>query len=181
MEHFMRAAVHEAGHALSAWFSPFVRSLDRISLIEPSGAITGYSVSRAEVVSPSRTFRWTRAAIALGGIAGELAALGVAKTKGAEPDLLAARADAEALAADAGMDHCPWQETGTSSLDIGLMFATPPSPDARSILNVCHLRNKRIIAENRMLFEAVVAELLVRRSLEPVDIERIFGKRLVIF
>jgi hypothetical protein len=167
-----RAAAHESGHALVAWSSIHVSKVTGARLRGSGDGTVHYDI-RSDTYLHS--VAWDATAIGLAGLAGEIAAFGTVRSGDAEDDLVKARADVERIVA--GGWARPWAAVPGVGLDIGAMFASPPSPAVSTVLRECYLRARAVILQRPDLFTLLQRELLERGEIDAVGIERLLGPR----
>jgi ATP-dependent Zn protease len=171
-----RTAAHEAGHAILAWISPSVVRIKQVTIDAEDGGVVSFD--RTEIRNELHV--WDSMAIGLAGIAGEGIAFGCVKASGCGSDLRRARSWAEELSAEGdAMASFPWKEAdaAASTLDIGAMFAEPPSPAVAAVLNKAYRRSKAIVGLRRDKFDALRRLLLERRTLTSDEVESVLGPR----
>lgn len=170
-----RAAVHEAGHAVVAWRSPYVVSIQMIT-IDNAGVGCGqvqYTLSHAGGGSPQGN--WDRVAISLAGMAGELVEFGKLKSGGSKQDLLNARAAAYALINNY-KDPIWKKEVADTDIDMGRSFRRV-DPRVRKILNLGFARAKYICEQEKVRIAHIVTLASQNGPLGAKDIREVFGKR----
>jgi cell division protease FtsH len=184
-----RVAVHEAGHAVVAHYSPHAEGLDRVSII-PRGMALGVtqqtpSGERHLMTQPQIE---SRLRVLMGGYAAERTILGDIST-GAGNDLKEATALAQKMVAHFGMskaigpvyhDHQAEHpflgqrlatETGTSDATVHAIES-----ETRKILAAASEEAAEIITENRARYDRLVEALLDRESLEKDELFEILGE-----
>lgn len=178
----LRTAVHEAGHAICAWFNPYVTSIEHITLENEAG--NGHVLYSMSGKRHKNDALWSHIVVALGGIGAEATEFGKFRSKGATGDLLRARDLAAMLVArergpTPGALFCPWDiELDEDAFDLSQMFLSvdEDSADAR-VLNLCYARSKQLIARDPQRFHQLIEALLEKGELQPDDIGQIFGRR----
>ena len=183
----LRTAVHEAGHAICAWFNPYVTRIEHITLKNQAG--NGHML--CFIVSDEQHNNdalWAHAAVALGGIAAEAGEFGTFHSRMANGDLLRARDLAVMLVARAmgptpGALLCPWDiELEEDAFDLSQMFRSIDEDSAEArVLNLCYLRAKQLIAHDSRRLYQITEALLDKGELQASDIAKIFGRRLFHF
>lgn len=178
-----RAAVHEAGHAVCAWFNPYVVRIDYITLDDGSTG-TGRVHQTISSKRHRADARWALIATDLGGIAAEVLEFGVVRSGPARGDLIRARDLAVQLVAEAKDPNAttgssPWDHVlPDEPFDVSRMLRSIESDsDEARILNICYVRAKHLIESNPTLMERTVKALLQEGRLERDQIDRIFGRR----
>lgn len=169
----MRSAAHEAGHAVVAWASPYVRQIERV-WIDSNGGRVAYTASRASTVAAS----WYALTIALGGIAGEAIVVRSFRSYDARKDLSEAIDLARKIAAS-GPHSTPWDgdEPPADGFDVGRVY-TNLDARTRRVLNLAYARAKGVIRRDKARFDTITLCLLESRTLEAKALTGIFGLRL---
>jgi len=174
-----RTAVHEAGHAVCAWVSPHTTSINSIT-INGGGPYNGGQMLYTLTDNGSPTVAWHTLTVHLGGIAAELLEFGKVVSKPAKKDLTEA-AEAARMIVGHGMPNPPWSEPvvlPAKYFDVSEMFRSIDSDtNVAAVLNLSLARAKHVLTEDRERMLRVADELVVRRTLDPVDIRRLFGRR----
>ena len=183
-----RVAVHEAGHAIVAAFSPGAEPLHRVSII-PRGMALGITqqspgadrhlMAQAELESRLR--------VLMGGHAAERLVLGSIST-GAENDLKEATRLASRMVANFGMSERlgpVYYDHDAEHPFLGMRVATEggTSPattnaieeEARRILHVALDEAGELLARHRALLDQLYGALLERESLERDELAALLG------
>lgn len=169
-----RVAAHEAGHALLAWYSMHVTSVDYTD-IRPGKSKTAYSL---RMIEKSSQMNWDRLVILMGGLAGEAIAFGTIRSGTCHNDLIEARDTAAHIAENFGTLF-PWKDDPSSSkLDISRMFTDGITPFMAEILNIAFRKAKQKLTCNRAPFDRLREELAGTRRLAGRDFTRILGPRI---
>lgn len=167
---------HEAGHALIAWYSPFVIAVQSVS-IESDGELGGQALYTI-IDSETAAGLYDNIAIKLGGLAGSL--LLSKKIRGGPftQDLLTARTFAEALAMHHEAFKLKHLGPGVKlRFDVASMFRTPPSLRARAFMNDALEESRHRLAIHKEPFARLVLELQQRKTLMTEDLLRLLGPR----
>lgn len=185
-----RVAVHEAGHAVLAWASPYVTEVGFIALemktLWPDqvilAGVTAYSVSPTVAADPRHL--WNQIVIGLGGMAAEAFMLRSIKSRGCTVDLMGAKGYAEIIRGRRGaaaMDWLPWDDDGEDAgrglPDIADMFVEPIDPTVRDILNACCRRAKLGVAAQPQRLAALMNALMADDRLNNDQLWRLLGPR----
>jgi ATP-dependent Zn protease len=166
-----RTIVHEAGHALVAWYSPSVISVDRMWLND-SGGKTAF---RSILVTPAH--HWEKVAVGLAGMAAEVLCFGSVHGLSSRGDLLDARAVAVDFCRN-GRPRLPWQQEPTvRGLDFERIFDAAPSVDVVWLMNESFKRSTYLIRENKAGHDRLVNALRRDRDLSAKQIASLFGPR----
>jgi cell division protease FtsH len=164
-------AWHEAGHVVSAMTTPGAPPPVAVSILPrgQAGGVTWMSGDDDQYLS--RSAAHAQLTVLLGGRAAEELLHGDDFTSGASNDLERATHLAVAMITRYGMT------------DLGLVVRTPDLPTgaedsaitvkAESLLSDARAAASQAIADNRGLFDAVVAELLDRETLDETDLAAI--------
>jgi len=172
--HYDRTAAHEAGHALLAWHSRYVVSVQEAHMTPFCGK-TIYAMlqcpNQAEML-------WDHVTIGLAGIAAEVIAFRNVRSGTCVSDLRDARDRAEELIQRCRRPNPPWPDDAPpSSIDIGLMFSPPPDYEIRLILNVSYRRARSVIMRRAAEFDRLRSELRQRSILDTAALNDILGPR----
>jgi cell division protease FtsH len=171
-----RTAYHEAGHALLGMLQPGADPVRKVSII-PRGRALGVTLSTPESDRYGYDANYLRGRIvgALGGMAAEQEVFDIVTT-GAESDLEMVTRIARSMVGRWGMS----ERIGTLSvlpaegdprlagISEGLLDAV--DEEVRRITDECYGEARRLIRENRGRLDAIVAQLLVRESLDEPEI-----------
>lgn len=171
-----QAVIHESGHTLAAWLSPYVTGIAWVSISLRHDSRTCYEWIRPDPYVPS--WGWDMSSIRLAGLAAEFAALDVARSGTSSGDLSGARdALIEALRLG-GLSGCPWSDPAAKVqlLDIGQMFRIPPESDLRLAMNLSFAHAYRLIVEHRPQFDRLCQELRENRHLLSEDVAYVLGE-----
>jgi cell division protease FtsH len=171
-----RTAYHEAGHALIGMLQPGADPVRKVSII-PRGRALGVTLSTPESDRYGYDEKYLRGRIigALGGMAAEQEVFNIVTT-GAENDLEMVTRIARSMVGRWGMS----QRIGTLSIlpaegdprmagiSDGLLDAV--DEEVRRITDECYAEARRLLRENRDKLDAIVAQLLVRESMDEPEI-----------
>jgi cell division protease FtsH len=171
-----RTAYHEAGHALLGMLQPGADPVRKVSII-PRGRALGVTLSTPESDRYGYDVNYLRGRIigALGGMAAEQEVFNIVTT-GAESDLETVTRIARSMVGRWGMS----ERIGTLSvlpaegdprmagISDGLLDAV--DEEVRRITDECYAEARRLLRENRDKLDAIVAQLLVRESLNEPEV-----------
>jgi cell division protease FtsH len=171
-----RTAYHEAGHALLGMLQPGADPVRKVSII-PRGRALGVTLSTPESDRYGYDANYLRGRIigALGGMAAEQEVFNIVTT-GAENDLEMVTRIARSMVGRWGMS----ERIGTLSvlpaegdprmagISDGLLDAV--DEEVRRITDECYAEARRLLRDNRDKLDAIVAQLLVRESLDEPEI-----------
>jgi cell division protease FtsH len=180
-----RVAVHEAGHALVAYYIPGADPPDRITIV-PHGRALGVTQFAApdDRVNLSAAYLKGRLATALGGRAAELVML-KDPSSGAENDLQAATAWARNMVERWGMGD----EVGPISLardgeafwpgqtHTGPTLAALADQAVQRLLRDADRTASQILSEHRTALEKVADALVERETIDRSELERLAGAK----
>jgi cell division protease FtsH len=184
-----RVAVHEAGHALTAWVTPEAEPTRRVSIL-PRGMALGathqapaedrHLHTRAELVA--------RLVVLLGGYASERAVLGDIST-GAAHDLREATRIASQMVSHYGMSEelgAVYYEHQEEQVFLGQRVASDGGTsdatvhaietEVRALLRQVLARTAAVIDAERGKLDILVGALLERETLEREDLEALLGR-----
>lgn len=169
-----RVAVHEAGHALLAWMSPYVTLIHRVSL---DLGVTIFSTRPR----PTAECVFDTIVIHLAGLAGEEAVFGGFNESPSSADLLGALHHAKALPRFPGWVECVSRARERYSQHCGSnlasIYPTRLSLDTRIILNVAHGAALGQVQEFRAAHDRLTQALIQKRNLDPGDMAMLMGPR----
>ncbi len=180
-----RVAVHEAGHALVAYYTPGADPPDRITIV-PHARALGVTQFAApdDRVNLSAGYLEGRLAVALGGRAAELVLLKEPSSR-AENDLLAATAWARNMVERWGMGD----ELGPISLARDGEAFWPGQPHAgpalaaladqavQRLLKDADRTASQILGDHRTVLEQVADVLVERETIDRGELERLAGAK----
>jgi len=182
-----RTAYHEAGHALLGLLIPGSDPVHRVSIV-PRGMALGatYQLPVDDRTSYSEDYLLARITSALGGRAAEQLVYGVVTT-GAENDLQQVTEIARMMVVRWGMS----EKLGPISFGAPHDLAVPPGfqqpqpfseataelidAEVHRIVETCHQKADRLLAENRDKLEGLARALLEEESLDENEILEITG------
>jgi len=183
-----RVAVHEAGHAVVAQFSPGAEPLHRVSIL-PRGIALGVT---QQTPVPDRHLMTqpqieSRLSAPMGGYAAERLALGDVST-GAENDLKEATEVASKMVAHYGMSEAigpAYYEHQAEHPFLGQHLATDGAvsdattqtieTETRAFLAKAHQGALQLIQGHRADFDRLVAALLEHETIERAGLRELFG------
>jgi len=171
------SAYHESGHAIIAWFSPFVSNVELVS-IECGGVLGGQMLCTiVNTETPAQLY--DNLVFTLGGLAGSL--LHNKKVRGGHftNDLIEARTLAENLATHHASQQLKRLRSGTNlRFDVAAMFREEPSLRARAFMNDALEEARARLTKHQDPFARLVLELMKCKTLKTDDLIRILGPRL---
>jgi len=166
----VRAAIHEAGHAVVASRCTIVTELTKIEINGGVGKVRYIALK-------SKDKPFCDSVIALAGIACECGTYGKFQTQAAAQDLV----DAREAVARILEEHLPTPEWLSRSYEEKLpfadMFVPPLSGQEEALFHSAYAVAKRVLAENQAAHARLVGALLCTRSLEGKVLEEWFGHR----
>ena len=175
----VRAAVHELGHLLAAWFCPLVVRILDVSISDDGDGRCSY-VRRDGKTSSEL---WTHAVISLAGPAAEIIFYGRGRSRHSEQDWMGALQSAQALV-KLGSLIPPWPEasmlawTTSKSFNVRAVYAGELDEEALSIVQASYEMAKYIVRTYQKELAMLVSPLLTTRRLVHRDLERVLGSRV---
>jgi len=182
-------AIHEAGHAIVAWYIPEADPVHKVTVI-PRGRALGvtWQLPERDHMNHSRVQLEAKIAVSMGGLLAEDIVLGQTTT-GAVSDIQHATELARAMVCDYGMSSLGPVHFGENQdqvflgRDIGAKRATSEET-ARAIDSEIHRfiieskeRAKAVILEHRTDMDLLTEALLEWESLDTADIRELFESR----
>lgn len=169
------AAVHEAGHAVVAWFHPDWPGVKEVKLT-PRSLVTAGLMESLESSSqiPQRPYLIAQICVALGGRAAETIIMGCSST-GAQGDLEKVRTIAMRMVRDLAMHPNLAKRAFGRQAD--------PQTEARlneaadEIVTECWERSLALLRERRDLLEQLAQQLKLRHCLTGKELEAILDPR----
>jgi ATP-dependent Zn protease len=171
-----KAAVHEAGHAVTAWCCTIIISVDE-ARIDADGGLVRWMMRDYN----SSDVRWCNLVISMAGAAAEIAVFGKVRTGESKKDLLAARSKAEELVGK-GDDTSPWRKrcVVAESLPFAQIYVPAITSEEELILRNAYIEAKTIVRAHGERFYQIVSALLAKGTLKEHDLEKILRKRTFI-
>ncbi|RNE99369.1 metallo-peptidase, Clan MA(E), Family M41 [Trypanosoma conorhini] len=180
-----RTAIHEVGHAITAWMLPSVKRVLKISVV-PRGNAMGYTQRAGSEHHEYQTNATLLAdmVVMLGGRAAEETLLGN-PSAGAMDDLQRATDLALKQMMVFGMDanagllsyHPESTQAGRIFVSFSNKAQSIAEEEAKKLVAHAHQIAMGIIKANEAKIEAVVAELIEKKELLTADLERLWGQR----
>ena len=179
-------AIHEAGHAVVAWFTPGADPVHKVTVI-PRGRALGvtWQLPEKDHMNLSRVQLEARIGVAMGGLLAEDIFLGQATT-GAVSDIQHATEIARGMVCEYGMSalgpihFAENQEQVFLGRDLGSRRATSEET-ARAIDAEIHRfvidnkeRARQVILDHRREMDLLVEALLSHESLDTADLRELF-------
>jgi cell division protease FtsH len=171
-----RTAYHEAGHALLGMIQPGADPVRKVSIV-PRGRALGVTLSTPETDRYGFDKNYLRGRIigALGGMAAEEEVFKVVTT-GSESDLETVSRIARSMVGRWGMSEkigrlsvLPAEgDPRMAGVSDALLDAV--DEEVRRITDECYAEARRLLRENRAKLDAIVAQLLVRESLDEPEV-----------
>ena len=169
---------HECGHAVLAWLSTAVFSVEGISF-RSRGHVDATAYFSVNQSHPD--YLTESAVISLGGLAGEALVWRKVRSYSFGGDLPIALEALKTFLKASNVDALRrrWEgRLAESSLDVAAMLRRRPPPDVAAALNLCYRRAKWLLTENRAGFDRLVALAMEKGDLSRDDIASQFGPRL---
>jgi ATP-dependent Zn protease len=167
-----RAAVHEAGHTVTAWCCTLVPEIGDVTIEAEDGGATRMWLYSQD----SHESRWCDMVIYLAGMAAEIAAFGKVKTRGCGPDIERALSQAKKIA-ESGNVTPPWKSPSRKkSLEFDKMIHSL-DPQHAKVLSEGYRMAYSILEAHGNRFYKVVSVLLTKKTASSTDIEAVLGPR----
>ncbi|MFA5853799.1 MAG: hypothetical protein WC866_01800 [Patescibacteria group bacterium] len=171
------SAHHEAGHAIVVWYSPFVSSVESVT-IERVGVFGGQVLYTFEKTETSAQL-YDSLVGALGGLAGALLLNNKVRGGHFTNDLVEARELAEKLATHHESMQLKHLRGGVNlRFDVAAMYRAQPSLRARAFMNDTLEEARGRLRKHQDAFARLVLELMKRKTLKTDDLLRVLGPRL---
>ncbi|PWV17562.1 hypothetical protein C3747_18g149 [Trypanosoma cruzi] len=182
-----RTAIHEAGHALTAWMLPSVKQVLKVSVV-PRGHALGYTQRAGAEYHEYQTNATLLAdmVVMLGGRAAEETILGN-PSAGAMDDLQRATDLALKQMVAFGMDanagllsyHPESTQAGRIFVNYSNTAQRIAEEEAKKLVSLAYELAVGIVKANKAKLDAMVTELVDRKELLTGDLERLWGERPV--
>jgi cell division protease FtsH len=171
-----RTAYHEAGHALLGMIQPGADPVRKVSIV-PRGRALGVTLSTPDVDRYGYDRNYLRGKIigALGGMAAEEEVFDVVTT-GSESDLETVSRIARSMVGRWGMSEKVGRlsvlpaEGDPRMAGVSDALLDAVDEEVRRITDECYADARRLLRENRGRLDAIVAQLLVRESLDEPEV-----------
>lgn len=169
-----RAAVHEAGHAIAAWFCTNVVEVSWAYITPEGSGKVKYTCRRDPSASAAYSeTKWCDLVICLAGITAEIVVYGKTRSGPAAKDLEEALGHARALAGS----EAPWETSDSVRVPFETAFRHPLSAAEFKVFQAGYQMAKRLVlSRERQLYQLVSALLMWRRT-GPAEMERFLGSR----
>jgi hypothetical protein len=165
----IRAAVHEAGHAVAAWCCTIVTRVKVASVGKGGDGRVGFEL----FLLGSPDARWCQLVIALAGPAAEAMVYKKGRSRESNLDLTAALQHAEAI----GSAPPPWAAQRGPTFDFDRLYYPRPSEQARRNLEEGYRMAKCILQKSEHRMYAVTSALLACGSVSEKELSMILGSR----
>ena len=167
----IRAAVHEAGHAVSIWCCTLVT---RVKHVTVGSRGDGNVVSEYfDLQTPSA--RWCHLVILLAGPSAEAMVYARGRSRESTGDLMCALEHAEAI----GAEPPPWKRHAAGpTFDFEKLYAARPSDAVLQNLKEGYRMARHVVRSNETRLYRVVSLLLAKKRVSHGDLEPILGSRL---
>lgn len=159
-----RAAVHEAGHVVTAWSCSRVDAVSDVQIQYGSGQ-TRYQHRFANEGDSI----WCQLVLYMAGPAAEAMVYRRWRSLGSASDLDLARSCAEKLSR-LGCTKSPWSSAPASSADLAAAFRSPMGKAESDVLRRGFTEAQRVVTAHGPAFYKIVGALLQRRSLAAADL-----------
>ena len=179
-----RAAVHEVGHALTAWTGhPYVTSINKITIEDSIGSGMVLYTRSGHKNSAKIDLLWCECMVNLGGIAAEMVRYKKTRSGPAARDLENARDNAKRIVKLGGTDNAPWDTAEVARLadtpfDVSKMLRSIKSgtPEAQ-VMNRAYDRAKFLIMTNEKTRARLLEALLRHGTMGPAEVKAVLGAR----
>ena len=175
-----RAAVHEAGHAITVWCCTLVHEVGDVTIEHEDetmrGGLTTFWTHKCEETSESL---WCDIVILLAGMAAEIAAFGKTRSGGCASDLREAAKKAEILAKSGNLTP-PWKTQPRQKVIQFQKMIIDLDPEHARIMQEAYRMAHVILEAHGNNFFKVVSILLAKKTVSAVDIETVLGPRAFI-
>jgi len=187
------SAYHEAGHAITSYFSPKTDPVEKISIIS-RGVALGYTLMPPEKdrVHEDKTRLLSKIISLMGGRAAEEIAFNE-MTSGAAQDIKHATRIARKMVIELGMsqmgplylgpqvdDTSQWRSFYNQD-EISPETKAQVDKEVKKIINSCYQQAKKLIGKHQKQLDAVAKTLLKKETLEREEFEKIIKNKKVIF
>jgi cell division protease FtsH len=182
-------AYHEAGHAISAWFTPDADPVQKVTIV-PHGQALGVTeqVPGEERHNLSRSYLHARLAVMLGGRTAEEIAFGEITT-GAENDLIEATRLARRMVTRWGMSKLGLVAFRVDEQQPFLGYELAQRPDyseataaeidaeVKDLLEQSHVQVRRLLSDSRHYLDRLVEALLEEETVGMDQLTHLLGPR----
>jgi hypothetical protein len=164
----VRAAIHEAGHAVTAWRCTAVGEIEFVRVGGGEGLVR-FSFSPRRSVACD----WCRVVIALAGPAAEAMTYASGRSLESRSDLTSALRFAESLAGT----RPPWKVPEGKTFDFEKLFHPRPPEAVLLVLCDAYRTARRIVRGDRRGVHVVASALLSKKKISHRDLEVALGPR----
>jgi ATP-dependent Zn protease len=173
-----RAAVHEAGHALAAWFCTAVVEVVSVELLgDVQGESDGVVTYRWRQIDGDAL--WRALVVMLAGAAAEVATFGYLQSAGSRSDLVKARQVAEWICGTPEFALPRWaRDTLGATPAFAQMFVEPLLPEVEAALSAAYRVARAVLVAHAAKHTALVSALLHRRRLGEAEVAHVLGHRV---
>jgi ATP-dependent Zn protease len=170
-------AAHEAGHVITAWFSPFRHVVSARASGQKGGTVetTGWQEYPA--------FEWDQMVGTLAGIAAELLVVKSFSGKRCANDLLSAKESATRLLENSENPESAmlWTfEEGAPAPDFSKIFRSSLPPRVSRLMTIGYWRAREVIRSKWPMFMRLTEELDKRETLSEFDLTDILGDPVIL-
>lgn len=169
-----RVAVHEAGHAITAWLCTAVVNINHITISDHGGQ------TNVTMTKKSLDAFWCDLVITLAGFAAEVTIYRNGRSGPMANDLLIARELANILIQN-GANTSPWKKVSSGTLNFQKMFQQPLSENERQVIEAGYQHARYLLQQHLSSHHRLVVYLLRHRTVTEKEMETLFGKRTFIF
>ena len=179
-----RAAVHEVGHALTAWVGhPYVTAINKITIEDSIGSGMVLYTRSGQRTATNVDLLWCECMVNLGGIAAEMVRYKKTRSGPAAKDLENARDNARKIVQMGGVERVPWDTEEVARLadtpfDVSKMLRSIRSgtPEAL-VMNRAYDRAKFLIMTNEKTRARLMDALLRYGTMGPAEVRAVLGAR----
>lgn len=167
-----RTAAHEAGHAIVSWYCIDVERVEKIIINDYKGCVF-------HLVRKGAFFE--RAVISLAGIAAEVFLYKKFRSGPAKDDLIKSKFFIEKIIKNLDDTQMSTPINVPMKLDFQKMFASNLTKQELLLFNKAYSTACNLIKYHQDKYFKLINELLLKKSLNNYEIEKILGSRLSIF
>lgn len=167
-----RVAVHEAGHAVAAWWCTAVAEIQEITIDSPTGGHVVCSYRDADC----KENYWGRLVINLSGMAAEAYIYQRLRSGPAMKDLIDARKTVQKII-ESDWEVPPWKVRGQTSLAFDKMFLIPLSEKELKVLRHAFQLAKELVERRIKNHTDFTIAILKNRTIKQDELIQLFGNR----
>lgn len=169
--------VHEAGHALLAWYCTAVAYILHVDTVKSGDGTPGGHVRAAWYVSaPQPAADWCRLVVALGGLAAEMLVVRRVSSMASASDLLDAAARCRAIVRAGGVSP-PWPAPTAPGFPFESVFTDPLTEAELRVMRVGYATARDLLARHPAELARLIALLVERPFVRGEDLRPALGPR----